>query len=51
MMHMNLNVAVNDTVLFHDGREVARALEEEHAYDIALLDIMLLGMDGFLLFE
>lgn len=51
MIGMNLNVAGYDTVMFHDGREAAVALEEEHAYDIALLDVMLPGMDGFSLFE
>lgn len=51
MIGMNLNVAGYDTVMFHDGSEAAVALEEEHAYDIALLDVMLPGMDGFSLFE
>lgn len=51
MIGMNLNVAGYDTVMFHDGSEAAAALEEEHAYDIALLDVMLPGMDGFSLFE
>lgn len=51
MIAMNLKVAGYGTKMFHDGREAAKALEEEHAYDIALLDVMLPGMDGFALFE
>lgn len=51
MIAMNLKVAGYEAKMFHDGREAAEALEEEHAYDIALLDVMLPGMDGFDLFE
>lgn len=51
MIAMNLKVAGYDTTMFHDGAEAAGALEEEHDYDIALLDVMLPGMDGFTLFE
>lgn len=51
MINMNLKVANYDTVMFHDGGKAAKALEEEHDYDIALLDIMLPGMDGFALLE
>lgn len=51
MIAVNLKVAGYETKMFHDGREAAEALEEEHAYDIALLDVMLPGMDGFDLFE
>lgn len=51
MIAMNLKVAGYDTTMFHDGAEAAEALEEEHGYDIALLDVMLPGMDGFTLFE
>ena len=51
MIAMNLKVAGYETIMFHDGKEAAEALEEEHAYDIALLDVMLPGMDGFALLE
>ena len=46
MIAMNLKVAGYDIVMFQDGRETAEALESDHAYDIALLDIMVPGMDG-----
>lgn len=46
MIAMNLKVAGYDVEMFPDGREAAEALENDHAYDIALLDIMLPGMDG-----
>ncbi len=51
MIAMNLRVANYDTDIFHDGREACEALREEHFYDLALLDIMLPGMDGFELLE
>lgn len=46
MISMNLKVADYDTVIFQDGQEANEALREEHDYDIAILDIMLPGMDG-----
>lgn len=51
MIAMNLKVAGYDTTMFHNGKEAAEALEEKQDYDIALLDVMLPGMDGFALFE
>lgn len=51
MIAMNLKVAGYDTTIFHNGKEAAEALEEKQDYDIALLDVMLPGMDGFSLFE
>lgn len=51
MIAMNLRVAGYDTSIFHHGKEAAEAMEEKHDYDIALLDVMLPGMDGFALFE
>jgi DNA-binding response OmpR family regulator len=32
---------------FADGSEVAESLAQDHAFDLALLDIMLPGLDGF----
>ncbi|MDE6566773.1 MAG: response regulator transcription factor [Lachnospiraceae bacterium] len=51
MIAMNLKVAGYEITIFHDGKEAAEAIENEHDYDIALLDVMLPGMDGFALFE
>ena len=51
MIAMNLKVAGYAITTFHDGSEAAEAIENEHDYDIALLDVMLPGMDGFALFE
>lgn len=47
MIAMNLKVAGYDVTMFHDGEEAAGAVRGEHGYDIALLDVMLPGMDGF----
>lgn len=46
MIAMNLKVAGYDIVMFQDGKEAAESLESNHAYDMALLDIMVPGMDG-----
>ena len=51
MISMNLRVANYDTTMFHDGAEACEALKNNHEYDIALLDIMLPGMDGFSLLD
>ncbi len=51
MIAMNLKVAGYAITTFNDGSEAAEAIENEHDYDIALLDVMLPGMDGFALFE
>lgn len=48
---VNLQYAGYDYRVFSDGREAAEALEDDHAYDLALLDIMLPGLDGFELLE
>ena len=43
-------VALNLRVFFDDGGIAADSLKTDHSYDLALLDIMLPGMDGFELF-
>ena len=47
---LNLRAVGYDVVDFDDGREAAASLEKDHSFDLALLDIMLPGMDGFQLF-
>ena len=47
----NLQLVGYETVLFGDGREAADFLTQDHFFDLALLDIMLPGVDGFGLFE
>ena len=44
---LNLKIVGYDCVRFEDGRAAADSLEADHAVDLALLDIMLPGMDGF----
>ena len=51
MIAMNLTAANYETQIFYDGIEAKEALEQNHAYDLALLDIMLPGIDGFELLE
>ncbi|MCI8508910.1 MAG: response regulator transcription factor [Lachnospiraceae bacterium] len=48
---MNLSIAGYEPVPFFDGEEISRHLKEENDYDLALLDIMLPGKDGFILLE
>ncbi|MBQ6358013.1 MAG: response regulator, partial [Clostridia bacterium] len=43
---LNLKIVGYDCVRFEDGRAAADSLEADHAFDLALLDIMLPGMDG-----
>ena len=45
MIAMNLRVANYDTVIYEDGAEAAKSLAQDHAYDLALLDVMVPGMD------
>ena len=47
MVAMNLKVAGYDTRIFLDGLEAYEALPEDNNYDLALLDVMVPGMDGF----
>lgn len=51
MISMNLKVSNYDTKIYTDGLEAAEALKEDSEYDLALLDVMLPGMDGFELLE
>ena len=48
---LNLRYAGYEYTLFHDGQAAADFLHRDHAFDLALLDIMLPGMDGFELFS
>ena len=47
---LNMQFVGYDYALFDDGRRAAESLAADHAYDLALLDIMLPGMGGFELF-
>ena len=51
MISMNLKVSNYDTKIYTDGLEAAEALKEDSEYDLALLDVMLPGVDGFELLE
>lgn len=44
---LNLELAGYECRVFGDGLEAAESLKTDHSYDIALLDIMLPGMDGY----
>jgi DNA-binding response OmpR family regulator len=48
---MNLQYSGYDCVIFDDGQKAASSLEHDYSYDLALLDIMLPGIDGFELFK
>lgn len=48
---LNLRYVGYDCSVFDNGSQAAASLEKDHAYDLALLDIMLPGMDGFELFS
>ena len=51
MIAMNLRVAGLEPVVFGDGLEAERSLAGQHDYDLALLDVMLPGKNGFELLE
>ena len=51
MIAMNLGVANYETQIYSDGIKAKEALVCDHEYDLALLDVMLPGMDGFELLE
>ncbi len=44
---LNLKIVGYDYAHFDDGQAAADSLESDHGFDLALLDIMLPGMDGF----
>ena len=48
---LNLRYVGYDYLVFDDGRKAVEYLEKDHSFDLALLDIMLPGMDGFELFS
>ena len=51
MIAMNLRVANMEPVIFNDGAEAELSLGSDHNYDLALLDVMVPGKDGFELLE
>lgn len=48
---LNLRYVGYEYMIFDDGGDAAEHLEKDHSFDLALLDIMLPGMDGFALFS
>lgn len=48
---LNLQRVGYEVKVFYDGGEAAGSLTEDHSFDLALLDIMLPGIDGFQLLE
>ena len=48
---LNLRYVGYEYKVFDNGSEAAAYLEQDHSFDLVLLDIMLPGIDGFQLFE
>jgi len=48
---INLQYTGYEYVVISDGNETALYLEQDHSFDMALLDVMIPGMDGFELME
>ena len=48
---LNMQFVGYEYMVFDDGSKAAMYLEEDSSFDLALLDIMLPGIDGFELFE
>ena len=51
MIAMNLEVSNYDTQIYYNGSEAEAALSQDHDYDLALLDVMLPGKNGFELLD
>lgn len=51
LLCMNLEIAGYEPIAFFDGESLSSHLKREAGYDLALLDIMLPGKDGFVLLE
>ena len=45
---LNLRYVGYEYMLFDDGKAAADYLISDHSFDLALLDIMLPGIDGFI---
>ncbi len=50
-IELNLTLSEYACKVFHDGADAAAYLSEDHSFDLALLDVMLPGLDGFSLME
>lgn len=48
---LNLMLSEYEYKIIDDGAEAAKALETDHSFDLALLDVMLPNLDGFALME
>lgn len=48
---LNLELSGYDYTIISDGIEAAKRLGEDHSFDLAPLDVMLPGLDGFTLME
>ena len=48
---LNLRYVGYEYIILDDGKKAADHLINDHSFDLALLDIMLPGMDGFELFS
>lgn len=48
---LNLALSDYDYLIIDDGLAVVRHLQADHSFDLALLDVLLPGLDGFALME
>lgn len=51
MIAMNLEVSNYNTQIYYNGLDAENGLVQDHSYDLALLDVMLPGKNGFELLE